>query len=453
MRKSKTRKNLNGLLFLIFLLIVITCINGNAESLKWHCSAVVYIENGTVLAEDRYGNIINQEKAGKADADIIQSAIDLAVPAGHLVITKGIYRLNKSLLVHSNIKISGEGRATILVPPVDDFAIRIEKRNENIYPRPYHSEAGNPMYGLIIRDITIDGERDNLPHSGKGLYCKVFWSSSFENIWIQNTGLGIHVDNTRESVFSKIYLINNGDEKKKEPGILVDGNNNLHFRSLYIIYPNYIGMEIKSKLVFISQAMFHGWLEPHNEPAKYPLIQVKDLNNFKEGEGRFKSDVVIENSRITVGGEGSCAVNIINSPVTLRQCVATAGVGNTVVRVSDNARVNITDNSFYSFLPLPSGKYVLHAEDSEVIFKNNIVSCYNLQLCLKAVRNSIIADNRFDSVSENSNIYIGDNNNQGSRCIQVKGNIFRQGKLENAVEVSTLSNKNITIYNNQLWSE
>ncbi|MBN2410490.1 hypothetical protein JXQ31_02285 [candidate division KSB1 bacterium] len=453
MRKNKLQLNKHGLLIIISFLIFITFITGHTKSLKWQCSAVVYIENETVVAEDRYGNIINQEKAGKVDADIIQSAIDLAAPAGHLIITKGTYRLSKSLLVHSNIKITGEGRATIFVPPVDDFAVKIEKRDEYIFPRPYHSEAGNPMYGLIVRDITIDGARDNLPHSGKGLYCKVFWSSSFENIWIQNTGLGIHVDNTRESVFSKIYLINNGDEKKKEPGIRVDGNNNLHFRSLYIIYPNYIGMEIKSKLVFISQAMFHGWLEPHNKPAKYPLIQVKDLNDFKEGEGRFKSDVVIENSRITVGGEGSCAVNIINSPVTLRQCVATAGVGNTVVRVSDNARVNITDNSFYSFLPLPSGQYVLYAEDSEVIFKNNVVSCHNLQLCLKAARNSIIADNRFDAVSENSNIYIGDNNNQGSRCIQVTGNIFRQEKLENAVKVSTLSDKNIDIYNNQLWSE
>jgi len=453
MRKNKTQNNPHRLLVIIAFLIFITCINGNAKSLKWPCSAVVYIEDEIVVAEDRYGNIITQEKAGNADADVLQSAIDLAVPAGQIVITKGIYRLKKSLMVHSNIKITGEGRATILVPPVDDFAMRIEKRDENIHPRPYHWEVGNPMYALNISDITIDGERDNLPHSGKGLYCKVFWSSSFENIWIQNTGLGIHVDNTRESVFSKIYLINNGDEGKKEPGILVDGNNNLHFRSLYIIYPNYIGMEIKNKLVFISQGMFHGWLEPHNEPAKYPLIQVKDLNNFKEGEGRFKSDVVIENSRITVGGEGSCAVNIINSPVTLRQCVATAGVGNTVVRVSDNARVNITDNSFYSFLPLPSGKYVLFAEDSEVIFKNNVVSCHNLQLCLKAARNSIIADNRFDAVTENSNIYIGDNNNRGSRCIQVEGNIFRQEKLENAVEVSTLSKKHIDIHNNQLWSE
>ncbi len=306
---------------------------------------------------------------------------------------------------------------------------------------------------MIIRDLTIDGERKNLPHSGKGLFLKNFWNSSFENLWIQNTGNAIYLQSIRESDFNNIYLINNGNEDNNEPGIFITGGNNLHFRSLYVVYQNYIGLDIvKGKLIFITQSFFHGWLEPHI-PAKYPHIQVTDSNLDRFKEGRLKSDIVIENSRITVGGEGSSVVNIINSPVTIRQCVATAGLGNTVIRATKNSRVNISDNSFYSLLPLPSGKYVIYAEDSEIIFKNNVVSRKNLQVCLKAARNSIIADNRFDAISEQPTIYIGDHGNQGSRSIQVRGNIFRKDNLKDAVKVGPLSNKDIRIADNQQWSE
>lgn len=177
------------------------------------------------------------------------------------------------------------------------------------------------------------------------------------------------------------------------------------------------------------------------------------MNDDAKKEGRYKSDVVIENSRITVGAQDVPVVDIINSPVTLSQCVATAGFGNTVVRATKNARVNISDNSFYSLKPLPAGSYVLFAEDSEVIFKNNVISCKNLQLCLKSVRNSVIADNRFDALSEKSNILVGDLGDRGSRNIQINGNIFRHDSIEHAVQVSDKSIKNISIHDNQLWSE
>jgi hypothetical protein len=457
MNRIRKHTSLNLRIFLIIHFLFVTNVTysrTNLNNKRSEFSALVYIENDIIAAEDRYGNTIKQGIAGEADADVIQTAVDLSAPAGEIKICRGKYILDKSVLIYHNVKVTGEGRGTIFVPPVNDYVFRVEKRDKEIFSRPFHSRADLPLYAMIFRDFTIDGERDDLHHSGKGFYLSNFWSSSFENLWIQNTGNALTLDSIRESDFRNIYLINNGDEAKKESSIFIYGGNNLHFNGLYVIYQNYIGLEVeRGKLIFISQSMFHGWVEWEGETAQYPLIQVKDSNSDKNEEDRCKADLVIENSRITVGGEGSCAVDVINSPVTVKQCVATCSFGNTVISATQNARVNVSDNSFYSFLPLPMGSYVLYAEDSEVIFKNNVVSFQNLQVCLKAVRNSIIADNRFDAVSEKPNIYIGDNNNQGSRSTLVKGNIFRQKKLEDAVEVSAFSKKDIIIKDNLKWSE
>jgi hypothetical protein len=422
--------------------------------IKWGLTAIIFIKDDKIIAADRFGEVIMEGISGKADADVIQTAVDSAGPAGEVKICRGLYVLDKSILIYNNIKLIGEGRGTVFVPPINDYVFKIEKSENEFFTRPYHAREGHPLYAVIIHDITIDGKRENLSHSGKGIFLKRFWSSSFKNLWIQNTGNALTLKGVSESDFANIYLINNGDEEKKEASIFINGGNNLHFSGLYIIYQNYIGLEmLKGKLVFITQSMFHGWLPHLGGPAKYPLIQIKDLNEDRKNEGRFKSDIVIENSRITVGGEGTNAVSIINSPATIRQCVATSGFGNTVISATKNARVNISDNSFYSFKPLPAGSYVLFAADSEVIFKNNVVSKQNLQVCLKAARNSIIADNRFDAVSDEPNIFIGDHEGRGSRSIQVKGNIFSKQDLVSAVKVSRLSVKNIEIHDNILWSE
>ena len=423
-------------------------------SLKWDCSAVVFIENGLVLAEDRYGNLISEGEAGKADGPVIQAAIDSTGSSGEIKILKGTYLLDRSILIGTNIKLTGEGRGTVLVPPVEDYALRIEKGENAMIPRPFHAYEGYPLYAVIIRDMTIDGERADMKNSGKGIFMKHFWSSSFENLWIQNTGNALTLFRIRESDFRNTYLINNGNEEKKESGLFLSGVDNIHFNGLYVIYQNYIGLEIyQSKLVFIDQSMFHGWLPRLGGPAKYPLIQARDMNELQNGEGRHKSDMVIENSRITVGGEGTDVVDIINSPVTINQCVATCGFGKTVISATGNSRVNISDNSFYSFKPLPAGAFVLYAEDSEVIFENNVVSVQNLQVSLKGVRNTIIADNRFDLVTGKPFILVGDKDGKGSRSLRISGNFFRTADLEQAVLVEPLSTINIDIRHNMILTD
>ncbi len=452
---NKVENNVVG--FLYFTLIFFSLpenqfSQSKLQNLKWDCSAVIYFENNIVFAEDRYGNIIKKEAAGKDDAGVIQSAINSVGKSGEIKICKGKYFLNKSVNIFNNVKVVGEGRGTTIVPPFDDYAFIFEESNVDHIPRPNHTKEGHPLYAIIFRDIAIDGQREGLTNSGKGIYLKRFWSTSFENLWIQNTSTAIYVRNLHESDFSNIYLINNGNASKKEASVFITNADNLHFSGLYVIYPNYIGLEIvnNAKIIFITQSMFHGWLKREGK-SEHNLIEIRDLNNNKEG--RMKSDIVIENSRITVGGEGSSVVNIVNSPVTMRQCVATPGFGSNMISATENSRINISDNSFYSLKPLPVGANVLYAENSEVIFKNNVISNLNMQVRLKAVRNSIFADNRFDVKSGMPNIYISETEIHGSRNIQVKGNIFRKDSIEEAVKVSSKSTKNIFINNNQLWSE
>ncbi len=393
-------QNLNIIRIFFILLISSVCILGQdlTGQIKWSYSAIVFKENNKVFAENGYRKIIMQGKADVDDADVIQKAVNSVAPAGELKIMQGKYILNKTIEINDNITLTGEGRGTVLVPPLDDFAIKIEK-SEKIkrFPRPHHVRQGYPLYAMIIHDLTIDGKRKNLSNSGKGISLNGFWSSSFMNLWMQNIGNALTLNQIHESDFRGVYLIDTGNEKNKEAGIVINGCDNIHMSGIYVIYQNYIGMEVNfSKLVFITQSMFHGWLVKDNMiPAKYPHILIKNSNSATTGingtyipsvnsnNNRYEADVVIENSRITVGGKGTSVIDIINSPFTLRQCVATCGFGTSIISAAKDSRVNISDNSFYTYLLLPAGTYVFYGEDSEVIFKNNQVSYKNLQVCLK----------------------------------------------------------------------
>lgn len=154
---------------------------------KWDCSAVVFIEGDSVIAEDSYGNTVKEGTAGKDDAEVIQSAVDKTGPAGEVKICRGTYFFNKTALICNSCKICGEGRGTVIVPPSEDFAFRfMTTENTSIY-RPYHVtpdpiSAGKfqaldprgdllprpqgPLYAGIFRNLTIDGEKEGVKRSG-----------------------------------------------------------------------------------------------------------------------------------------------------------------------------------------------------------------------------------------------------------------------------------------------
>ncbi len=127
-----------------------------------------------VTAEDQYGNIISQKAAGYNDENVIQDAINAAGPASEVKLLKGKYILNRSLIISNNIKVVGEGRETLIVPPIDDFAFKIITNENTVYPRPFYEKEGFPVYAVVLRDLAIDGEREGISNSGKGLYLRKF---------------------------------------------------------------------------------------------------------------------------------------------------------------------------------------------------------------------------------------------------------------------------------------
>jgi hypothetical protein len=427
-----------------------------AARLKWDCSAVVFAEGESVVAEDEFGNVIRAGTAGADDADVTQSAIDKAHPAGEVRIRRGRYCFDKPVVIYNSSTIRGEGRGTVIVPPSADYAFKVMTTEDTELYRPFHGDPG-PLYAVILRDLAIDGERTDGRRQGKGIYMDTFWCSSFENLWISNTGNALYMRHVRESDFSNIHLIANGDPEQAEASVIMtDENNNLHFRGLFVIYPNYIGLEMKPtsasdteipeipRLVFISQSMFHGWLREEGA-APYDLIRIADLDAHRVG---MLADVVIRDSRITVAGPGHASVNVINSPVTIANCVVTATEGKYVIRASEAARVRIVGNTFHSG-NREGSKYALYTEDAEVIFKDNVLIGRNLAVRFAPASNSIVTDNRFILESEQSSVWVGDDGRAGSCNIQIAWNIFSEKRAESAIGVSRLSTEDIQIRDNQ----
>jgi len=417
---------------------------------RWDSSAVVFIEAESIIAQDANGQVIAEASAGKQDAAVVQAAIDHAHPAGEVKLCAGKYRFEKTVEIYNSAALRGEGRGTVIVPPQDDYALRVQTTDKTTIYRPFHGDPG-PLYAVIIADLTIDAA-DNAAR-GKGIHAEHFWSSCFQNLWIQNTGNAIYLRHSRESDFSNIYLIANGDEQAKQASVIMTGeNNNIHFRGLYVIYPNYIGMELIGtreqgvevpRLVFISQSMFHGWLR-ESGAAHYDLIRIADLDAHRVG---CLADVVIRDSRITVAGPGHASVNVINSPVTVANNVMTATQGKYVIRASDKARVTVTGNTFHSGSTSGS-EYALYAQDCEVIFKDNVLNGANLNVELVAARNSIIADNRFANETPRPTVLIGDDGKTGCRHVEVSGNMFCEKHAPAAVRTSELSTEGINVHDN-----
>ncbi len=431
-----------------------------ARAFRRECSALVYVEGEAVVAEDSLGDVISSGQVGSDDAAVIQAAIDSAHPSGEVRISRGTYLLEKPIIIANAATISGEGRGTVIVPPAGDYAFKVMTTDDTETFRPY--QPGGRLYAVIVRGLAIDGTAGGADGTGKGIYLNRFWSSVFEDIWIENTSTALHLHQVHESCFSRIYMIANGNAEAKEPSVFFDGQcDNIHMSGVTIIYPNYVGLQMvgsatdsrkSPRLVWITDSMIHGWLagdkamggSAWDGPAPYDLIQITDCDTQKDG----RTDITIANTRITVAAPGRTAVNVSNSPVTISNSVISAGRGQCVVRASKDARVSIVGNSIYG--PSPEGcEYVVYAEDSEVLFTDNRLAGKNLQVALAPGVNSIIADNRFAAEIDGPAIAIGDDGKRGSSNIQVRGNVFSVKDEAAAIAVSPLSSEGIDVHGNQ----
>ncbi len=412
-------------------------------SIKWDCAAIVFTDGNEVVAEDRFGTCIDGDKAGVRDAEIIQKAIDAASPAGEIKICKGVYKLEKSLVITSNLLFHGEGRGTIFRPPQDDYAIKVETTDATDIPRPYQGswKGTKHLYAVVVKEFCIDGGIDGDPETGKGIYMRDFWSSSFENIWIEKTGNALYLRNVHESAFRNLFLLRNGNVNTDEPSVLFDEqSDNNHVTKMTLIYPRHTGVYLKGKqgdpsqsprLLWFNDCMLHGWNVTEDGPAQCPLIRMEHVD-------KQRTDVTFNNCRITVAAKGQASFDLDNAAVSVRNSVISATFGKYIFKAKKNSRIRSVGNTFHSGDP-ETNDYVVHAEHSQVLFKDNVLIGRNLGVKLIAARDSVITHNTFEIETGKITIDIEDDGDQGSENIVVQQNTCRELSAEAALHVAEQS--------------
>jgi len=415
-------------------------------------SVVIFLKDNLVIAQDREGKVIADGKAGIDDAEVIQTAIDEIHPGGEIKILAGKYILNKSISVYNSSIISGQGRQTILVPPENDFAIRVETKE--VSPRRwYHS---NVLDGVILKEFAIDGEREDGSSKGKGIYFHFVYDSVFKDLWIGNTGCGagLFMEGwVGESNFQNIYLMANGNYEKKEGAIVMrsigwEPINNLQLTGIFVIFPNYRGLDVYDaysdddsietrppRLIFFSQSMFHGWM---NNDYLFDLIHLKDVDSFR--------GVHFSDSRITSGQNEHALIKANNSRVTVSNSVLginSGGAAKYGIHGTKGAKIKAIGNTFQG-----GNGHVLFTQDSEIIFSQNTIVNDNLNIKLAPASNSIITQNRFEFEANDPIVMIDDDGQNGSYNIVISNNIFKNSYEQEAVNISPLSITGIMVHHN-----
>ena len=368
------------------------------------CSALVVIQEDTVIAVDRKGQNILSRRAGEDDASVIQAAIDYARPGGEVKISAGTYRLPRSLVIDYPILLSGEGRSTVLVPPPKDFALRIAKseqsptRKEYVYG-PDHIVDGFPdqekrLYGVGVCKLAICG----LP-SGKGIYLNDLVESWFKDLWIIGThdGAAIYIDSTvMECEFQSIHCFSNGSREAEEATIVIagqrsgDANNNLHFNSVYVQNNNFIGVEIGKgsnrsmpRLLFFHHCMFHSWL-PITNASPYDLIRITACDGSR--------GTVVSASRFTHAGAEQSYIHVVQGGLRLSDCILGGGTGRYAVYAESNAQLSIHDNTFH---PRQGGIASVSARGAHLSLRDNILVGPGQGFELTELASTAISGNRF----------------------------------------------------------
>ena len=298
-------------------------------------TAVVARRGDHVILSDSDGRIVTEKKAGEQDARLIQQAAEMCRSGGELRIMAGQYDLEKSIVLDFPCTMSGEGRGTILVPPANDYAIRIMKTDRSptindwvwgpereSIPPGLINLCGERLYGVYVRSLAIVGNG-----RGKGIYLTGVTECICDDLAIHSTydGAAIYADKTvMETEFRSIVCYANGSIKNSEATIVVasqddgDGNNNLQFTRVHVLIPNYIGVQIGTdktfppRLIFFTQSFFHGWL-PFERTAPYDLFVVREADSER--------GIVISASRFTNTGSKNAMLHVEKGAVRLTDSI------------------------------------------------------------------------------------------------------------------------------------
>lgn len=369
---------------------------------------LVYIDDSRIFVSDIFKNTIYEGDAKEECSDAIQAAIDYVNPGGEVRIHPGYYFLKKTIVFDNSTTISGSGKSTVLVSPPSNFAIsfmyteRTHFRTETYIPLSERlapdfnldkiNRKCNRLYGAELRNLTIDGN-----HQGKGISMQCAIECTVENVSIYNThaGAGIYLKyRVMESTFTNIHMLNNGNRENKEAAIVVssqdpelhasDAINNLYFDKVFVIYPNYIAMDIggggyplKPRLINIINSMFHGNL-PIATVVPYDFLKVNMDENGERG-------LRIGRTRFTVKHEDCNYIDVKDGDVLITECIIGANNGNFAINGDKKARIRVLANSFHTcessnILRMKSNNYIFR--DNEIIaatpeLKDEIVELYD----------------------------------------------------------------------------
>jgi hypothetical protein len=397
-------------------------------------TATVVRRGDRVVARDAEGRTVVEQKAGDEDARLIQQAAELCRGGGELRIMAGEYDLKQSIVLDFPCTVSGEGRGTILVPPANDYAIRVMKTDRSptindwvwgperqSIPRWLTDLCGERLYGVYVRSLAIVGSG-----RGKGIYLKGVTECLCEDLAIHSTydGAAIYADSTvMESEFRSIVCYVNGSMKNREATIVVasqdsgDANNNLQFNRVHVLLPNYVGVQIGTgrrlppRLIFFNHAFLHGWL-PLERTAPYDLFLVHEADPDR--------GVVISASRITNAGRDKALLNVEKGIVDLVDSSLGGGTGRAVIAAGPGSKVSIRGNAFHAII---SGPWGLDADRADVVFAQNMLDAQG-RIRLREVQTAVVAGNRFGRPEAEAIVAEPRSQLAMQARVQVYGNVF-----------------------------
>ena len=284
---------------------------------------------------------------------------------------------------------------------------------------------------MHVRSLAIWGEG-----RGKGIYLNELTECCCADLWIDTTydGAALYVNSTvMVSEFHNIHCYGNGSVDSQEATLVIasqtegDANNNLHFDKVYILLPNYRGVEIGAetggrhpRLIFFTQSFFHGW---GPVAAPYDLFHIHACDTTR--------GVVVSDSRFTQAGETSSLVHVETGGIRISSCVLGGGTGGTAITAESGTQVQVTDSRLQV---RSSPECSLRAEGADVTFVNNQLDGSGQTLQLHSVASALVTGNHFSTDPRQPAVRVVGSDPGASERVLISGNIFPHADVEAAVQ-------------------
>lgn len=424
-------------------------------------SVVIRISDGRITATDANGKRVADDAAGKDDAALLQAVIDGSGRGRKITLGSGRYVLQRPLLVDRACVVEGEGRETVLVPPKDDFALRIMKTASS----PVRAELEQPgddghvkrleaqLYPVTVRDLCIDGGGH-----GRGVFVEAVFNLTLQRLHILRTedGAGLHLGGfVMECVFDDVVVHSCGNLTKKEAAVVIasqpagdgDASNNIRFRALEVIFPRWNAVHIGAgggamtpRLLFFQQCFFHGQLP-------FEKLPPCDLIHVERCEGS-RGVVNFTDCRLTNSHEEHSLLRVTEARLNVTGSVLGGGHGRSAIRIEEKGNVVVQSCTFHDAARI-GREFAVEATGGRVTFASNTIdSEKDNRLLLTAVRSAIITGNQFTLATEHPTIHLADDGAKGCANVVIANNTFTEPRAKSAIQRDAQSTGHIKIHGN-----